>query len=111
MDGICHIYIVRFRETMDFSSKIAFPDTLFIQDIDGEKLIYNMQENSYFALKAISREIWEYLYEGRSLEETLDILLEKYDIDREILERDMESFIHSLIDSRLLSLEPSEQHS
>ena len=97
---------------MDFSTKVTFPDTLLVQDIDGEILIYNMQDNSYFALKAISREIWECLYdEGRSLEETLDILLEKYDIDREILERDMESFVHSLIDSRLLSLEPSEQHS
>jgi hypothetical protein len=96
---------------MDFSAKVTFPDTLLVQDIDGEILIYNMQDNSYFALKAISREIWEYLYEGRSLEETLDILLEKYDIDREILERDMESFVHSLMDSRLLSLESSEQHS
>ncbi len=90
---------------MDFSQKVRFSDTLFAQEIDGETVLLDMTTENYFGLDAVATDIWNLLQEGRSIGETYDALLESYDVDPEVLESDLRTFIDGLLQHKLATLQ------
>jgi len=86
---------------LNLNSKIRFSNSLFIQDIDDERVILDEDTGLYFGLDSVSKEIWELLSIGYTISQVVDELEKIYDIDREQLSNDVVSFISSLIDNNL----------
>ena len=89
---------------MDFSKKVDFSDRLFIQEVDGEMVLLDMESESYFGLDATASDIWRLLQEGKTLDETVAALLEIYDVDAETLRKDLNSFVSELLNQGLATL-------
>ncbi len=83
------------------------PNNVLVQAIDNEMILLNLESEFYFALDDVGARFWDVLQGADSLEQALDVLEAEYDVDRDTLSQDLESFLTKLESSGLLqSLEP-----
>ena len=78
------------------------PDVLF-QEVNGELVLLDLEGEVYFGLDATGTRIWQLLSEGRSVPELLDALETEYDVERAVLEADVDELITQLIEAGLVT--------
>ncbi len=74
-------------------------------DMDGEVVMMDIMSGKYYNLGRTGGEIWSLLEEAKTLEELVDELTAKYDVDRSVCSEQVESFLKSGLDRGLFSLE------
>jgi len=89
---------------MNFEKHVRFPETLFAQEVDGEMVLLDMNSENYYGLDRVATDIWHLLQEGKSLEETVEELLELYDVEEQRLRHDLELFVSQLTERGLAEL-------
>lgn len=89
---------------MNYSKKIKKKDTVFSQEIDGEVVLLDMASENYFGMDAVGSDIWRLLQEGKTLQETYDVLRKDYDVTSEQLKHDLEAFVGRLLGSGLVAV-------
>ena len=89
---------------MDLDQKIIFSDTVFAQEVDGEMVLLDMESENYFGLDEVGTAIWQAMQEKETLQEVLKVLLEQYDVEAEVLERDLSDFVTKLLESGLVEV-------
>lgn len=87
---------------MNLKQKITFTDTVFAQEVDGEMVLLDMESENYFGLDEVGTAIWQFMQEYGTLQEVFDAMLEQYDVDDEVLEKDLSDFVGKLIESGLV---------
>jgi PqqD family protein of HPr-rel-A system len=87
---------------MNVTERLSVSENVFTQEIDGETVLLDRESGEYYGLDATGTEIWRLLREGKSPEETLEALLERYDVEEERLRADLELFLNALLDRGLL---------
>jgi len=68
---------------MKINSNIAISDSGFV---------FNPSTGESFSANSISISIIEWMKEGKSIEEIIDLVMEKYQIDRDTIEKDLLDF-------------------
>jgi len=81
---------------------IIIPDTICTQKIDDEMVLMDLASENYFGLDEIACSIWQVLERSNRLQETYDRLLELYDVQPEILKKDLLTFVETLAENGLL---------
>ena len=89
---------------MDLNQKITFADTVFAQEVDDEMVILDMESENYFGLDEVGTSIWQAMQEHGTLQDVFDALLEQYDVEPEILEKDLSDFVEKLLESGLVEV-------
>ena len=89
---------------MDLNQRITFADTVFAQEVDDEMVILDMESENYFGLDEVGTSIWQAMQEYGTLQEVFDALLEQYDVEPEILEKDLSDFVEKLLESGLVEV-------
>jgi len=69
--------------------------------------LLDMNTKNYFGLDGVAGDIWRLLEDGKTLQETLDTLLEMYEVEPEQLSGDLEMLVGELIESGLVELADS----
>ena len=91
---------------MDLNEKITFADTVFAQEVDGEMVLLDMNSENYFGLDAVGTDIWQAIQNNEGdLQNVLKDLLEQYDVEEEVLKRDLLAFAGKLLENGLVELE------
>ncbi len=90
---------------MNLNQKITFADTVFAQEVDGEMVLLDMNSENYFGLDEVGTAIWQAMQEKETLKEALDVLLEQYDVEADVLEKDLLGFVGKLVESGLVEVE------
>ncbi len=78
---------------MRFKKNIATSDTGFI---------FNPASGDSFSSNTIGSEIFSYFKEDKSRKEIISLICDKYDVDKNQLEKDLEDFFSQLRDHNLL---------
>ena len=89
---------------MNLNQKITFADTVFAQEVDAEMVLLDMESENYFGLDEVGTAIWQAMQEKDTLQEVFDILMEQYDVEEEVLEKDLSDFVGKLLESGLVEL-------
>jgi len=89
---------------MDLTKKIKFADTVFAQEVDGEMVLLDMNSENYFGLDAVGTDIWQAIREHKNMEKVLETLLEQYDVEEEVLKKDLLVFVQRLEESGLITV-------
>ena len=90
---------------MKLDKKVQFAETVFSQEVDGEMVLLDMNTENYFGLDEVGSFIWQTIEaEGGALEKVLDVLLEAYDVDEDVLRRDLLNFVERLAESGLVQV-------
>jgi len=79
------------------------PDVLF-QEVSGELVLLDLASESYFGLDVIGARIWGLLESGASVGDTLDTLIQEYDVERATLEADLGELLDKLAAAGLISM-------
>lgn len=77
------------------------PDVVFRQ-VSGEAVILDLESQRYFSLDATGTRMWELLAEHGALDIVRDMLLTEYEVEPEVLERDLNELVTRLLDAGLL---------
>lgn len=77
------------------------PDALF-QEIGGEGVILDLATSTYFGLDPVGARFWQLLQDDADVAAACDRLLLEYEVEREQLERDIDSLLEQLIAAGLV---------
>lgn len=92
---------------MNLDQKVTFAETVFAQEVDGEMVLLDMESENYFGLDEVGTAIWQAMQEYGTLQEVFNTLLEQYDVEAEVLEKDLADFVRKLVESGLIEVTPS----
>jgi len=90
---------------LNINQKITFADTVFAQEVDGEMVLLDMNSENYFGLDEVGTAIWQAMQENGVLQEVYNTLLEQYDVEEEVLQKDLLDFVEKLVESGLVEVE------
>lgn len=74
--------------------------------IDGEAIVINVTNGVYYSMNSVGTFIWELLAEGRSLDESADLVAARYEVERETAFEDLKRLAAELVDEKILVLAP-----
>jgi len=77
------------------------PDNLISTVVDDEALILDLNSGNYFVLNAVGSEIWASLQGGASIDATVDLLAEKYEVPPATIRADLDELLRDLADAGL----------
>ena len=90
---------------MEFYKKITIPTSLISTEIDDETILLDMESENYFGFDSVGSDIRQMLKKGKSLQETHDELLDIYEVEPEVLRKDLLKFVQKLVESGLAKIE------
>jgi len=81
----------------------AWPsDDVLFQEVGGEAVLLKLASENYFGLDAVGTRIWILLNEAPGLKRAFDILSDAYEVEAEVLERDLLSLVERMADAGLV---------
>ena len=89
---------------MNLTQKITFAETVFAQEVDGEMVLLDMNSENYFGLDEVGTAIWQAMQKSGDLQIVYQTLLEQYEVEAEILEKDLLDFAEKLQESGLVEV-------
>jgi hypothetical protein len=90
---------------MDLDKKITFADTVFAQEVDGEMVLLDMDSENYFGLDSVGSSIWSNIEACDGvLKDVYEKLLQEYDVEPEVLQKDLNDFIQKLQENGLVEV-------
>jgi hypothetical protein len=72
------------------------------QELAGESVLLDLASESYFGLDAVGTRIWQLLQDGADESGLVDALLDEYEVEREVLERDVADLLDRLAEAGLI---------
>ena len=88
---------------INLDSVVSYREDLDTTDIDGDKVMMDLEKGQYFALNSVGSRIWEEIQSPVKLSSVVDTLLQEYEVDRETCEKSVIEFIEGLNSAGLLS--------
>ena len=73
-------------------------------DLDGEKVMMNLDKGQYFMMNEVGSRIWDIVDEPKSVEEIVKSLLNEYEVEREQCENTVVEFLSELAKSDLIKV-------
>ena len=88
---------------INLDSIVSYREDLDTTDIDGDKVMMDLEKGQYFALNSVGSRIWEEIKLPVKVSDVVNTLLSEYDVDRETCEKCVIEFIEGLNSAGLLS--------
>lgn len=73
-----------------------------VSDMDGEKVMLSVRNGKYYNLGEIGGILWDRLSTPVTVERLIDRLVEEYDVEREVCERQTLGFLESMLREGLI---------
>jgi hypothetical protein len=90
--------------TIQFDQRVSIPADVLFQELDGESVILNVASERYFGLDRTGTRMWVALTTLGSIEAAYGSLLAAFDVDGEVLRRDLQALVATLVDHGLVDL-------
>lgn len=79
------------------------PDILF-QEVSGETVLLNLENESYFGLDETGTYFWKLLQENDDFQTIFDMMLNEYDVDAAQLKTDLGSLLKEMLEAGLIEI-------
>lgn len=90
--------------TIKLNSVISQKSDIDVNDLDGEKVMMNIELGKYFMLNDVGSAIWDNISEPISLENLVEKLLCIYEVSREQCLESVSDYLEKLNDSELIEV-------
>jgi len=85
-------------------STVAPSDDAVFRELEGESVLLNLETGMYYGLDAVGTRAWQLAETDGSLRAVRDALVEEYDAEPAIIERDLLALADALIGKGLWTL-------
>lgn len=86
------------------TDNVSVPEGVLIREVAGEAVLLNLNNEQYYGLNAVGLRMWQVLTAGRNIEQTVEELLQEYDVDRATLEGDILQLLEELAGQGLVEI-------
>lgn len=86
-------------------SKVVQVKGNIVSDMAGEKVMLSVANGKYYNLGKIGGDIWELIQNPVGVSDLVDQLMQQYEVDRDLCEKQTLSFLSSLLEERLIEVE------
>jgi len=86
------------------SSRVVASNHPVSSDIAGEAVILELNAGEYYGLNQVGAFIWSLIQQPRSVGETCDAIVQKYAVERERCERDLNQLLNELLAAGLIDV-------
>lgn len=77
-------------------------DNIIAREIQGEMVLLNKETGDYFSLNAIGTDIYNCICRGMEVEELINFLHERYDVEYNTFKQDVISLISKLKEKNII---------
>ena len=88
--------------SISFSDRVTVPDDVLISNLQDESVILNLDSERYFGLDDVGTRFLSVLTSSESIEAAYEQLGQEYDIDKDVLRRDLLALVEDLVNKGLL---------
>ena len=74
-------------------------------DVEDEVVILGLKDGVYYGLNPVGAFIWNIIQEPKTVAEIRDAVLEEYDVEKEVCEKDLMELLTELSDKGLVEIE------
>ena len=90
---------------MKLSDKARIPHEVLARIVGDETVMLDLANGTYFGLDPVGTRIWALLGEGRTLADICAVMVEEFDVSRDVIERDLQRLTEELLSRGLIVLE------
>lgn len=84
--------------------KVTIADEVLVQDLDNTTIVLNLVTEHYYGLDEVGRRLWQLLSELKDVQQVYDIMIEEYDVEPNLLQKDMIRLLNALSEAKLISV-------
>lgn len=92
------------RKPFSFAMRASVPEQVLMRDLSGEAVLLNLDTECYFGLDATGTRMWTAFTSSESIQAAHQELLAEFDVDTELLRRDMQELLDKLLDQGLVEI-------
>lgn len=89
---------------IDISTKVCQSKEIDDADLNGEKVMMNLNKGKYFALNLVGSRIWDLIKDEICVKDIVKILLVEYDVDKETCENNVLNYLGLLENEELITI-------
>ncbi|NME83415.1 lasso peptide biosynthesis PqqD family chaperone [Clostridium sp. SM-530-WT-3G] len=89
---------------MKKSLRVCHSKDIDATDLDGEKVMMNLELGRYFALNPVGSRIWELMNNEISVEDIIKILLSEYNVEEQTCEKSVLEYLEKLKNADLIKI-------
>lgn len=90
--------------SISFKAKISVPKQVLVRTFQNESVLLNLDSESYHGLDDVGTSMWQALIQSENIQAAYDILLSEYKVDEVTLQKDLETFIETLVGRGLVEV-------
>jgi hypothetical protein len=90
--------------TFSFSQRVAIPPDTLIRVVDGESVILNLKNETYYGLDDVGTAFWTHLSTSPSIAAACDLLAAEFEAPAEKIREDMREFVKALAKRGLIAV-------
>ncbi|MGY6555538.1 MAG: lasso peptide biosynthesis PqqD family chaperone [Wenzhouxiangella sp.] len=64
--------------------------------VDDELVMMSVEHGQYYGLGGVGPRVWELLEEPRKFDELVELILQEFEVEREVCEKDMVEFLEQM---------------
>ncbi len=91
-----------FEMKINNNSKLIRNNEILASEMDGETVMMSIENSEYYSLSKIGTVIWGILETEITFSKLIDILTEKYNVERNICENDTLEFLENSIKKNVI---------
>ncbi|MBK7781190.1 MAG: PqqD family protein [Ardenticatenia bacterium] len=88
-----------------FEQRVVIPPSVIFRELDGESVLLSFDSERYYGLDVVGTRIWQTLAEAETVRAAFDRLLQEFDVEPDLLQRDIEALMRELSAQGLVVLE------
>jgi hypothetical protein len=85
---------------------LAMSDDVLFRELDSEAVLLNLKTGVYFGLNPVGTRAWQLFVEHHVLARVVDLMLDEFEVERDVLERDLLDLSRQLVDAGLCEVMP-----
>lgn len=89
---------------IELNSIVVQNSNLDAVDMDGEKVMMNLERGKYYGLNSIASRIWELIDKPQLVKNLIMGLLMEYDVDEKICEKNVLTFLEKMYKEELIHI-------
>jgi len=97
--------ITKLQKEIGVDTIITQAAGLVAADMDGEKVMLNIEKGKYYGIDSIGSRIWELLEVPHRVREVVDVLLKEYEVEEKTCQNDVLAFLSKLYDQGLVDID------
>ncbi len=83
---------------------VVISGDVLAQEVSGEMVLLDLKGEQYLGLNEVGARIWKSLQQGETLKMIYEVLLLEYDVEDDVLKRDMEKIISEMEEAGIITV-------